>query len=343
MRDLEDQLRRYGHGVEALVPDVDVPSERPHVRRWPILGAAAAVVLAVVATTVALSSDGEEDRLATTGEPPGDPIESVETSIVDGCVRAERLPDAEGLVGEPVTEVLPSELRDGFVPGRLWAHPTTGPELEGVWYVVSTVLTDVGGRPLGVGLWLMPDSIVARAGDGWHQYPANSLAATASSGLRELGGISIERSDLEAAEDCAGDGTAVSFIEGELRDGGTWIVADDPDHGLCVTLRTIDLGCDDAGPVVPADAPDGTLRFAIGDPSPEFSFGEAGELAYAELPEGATEVRLTLEDGTTVATVTADLQDRLWAAPVVSGDLPVTVDYLDETGTVIASFDRIGA
>lgn len=239
MRDLEDQLRRYGRGVETLVPDVDVPSERRRLQLWPILGAAAAVVLAVVATTVALSSDGEDGRLATTDEPPRDPVESVEPSVVGGCVRAESLPDAEGLVGEPVTEVLPSELRGGFVSGRLWAHPTTGPELEGVWYVVSTALTDVGGRPLGVGLWLMPDSIVARAGGGWHLYPANDLSVIASSGLGERDDIRIERSDLEAAEDCAGDGTAVSFIEGRAprrrnvdrqRRPGPWTLRHAPHH-----------------------------------------------------------------------------------------------------------------
>lgn len=342
MRDLEDQLRRYGDGVEPLVPNVDVPVERSRVRRWPTLGAAAAIVVAVIAAAIAFSSDDEDDRFATAGEVPGSPVETPQPAEDGDCLPGEELPEQEGLVGSPVTEVLPSELRGGFVPGQLWAYPITGRQLEGVWYIVSTALTDVGGRPLGVGLWLMPDSIVARAGDSWHLYPANGLAVAATTGLPEQGELSIDDAALDEAEQCAAEGAGLPFIQGELIDGGTWIVADDPNGGLCVTLRTVDLGCDDGGPVVPAGAPPGTPRIAVDEFPAEIAEGEAGELAYAELPIGSTTVQLQFADGSTAEAETVDLENRIWGMPVRHRNLPQTVNYFDAEDVLVASFEVYG-
>lgn len=337
MPELEEQIRNYADGVAGLVQEVELPPAGHPGRRWALsVPAAAVLVVLLVAAVVRLTTSDDRDLVATddSGDVSGSPAGAGD------CLAAAELEHPEGLVGAPVTEVLPIAMNPGFRASELWALPITGRELEGTWYAISTVVRDVGGRPLGTGLWLIPDPIVARAGNSWHLYAANDLAVLSSVGRPPH--VSVDSSDLADAGECVGEVVPSLFVSGELPGGGAWIVVNDDRHGLCVTLRAVDLGCDDVGPVVPADAPLGTPRIAGATVSPEFSEDEGGELAYAELPEGAVSVDLRLSDGSVIESVAVDLQDGLWGAPVQSGNLPLTVTYLDREGHVVATFDIFG-
>lgn len=128
-----------------------------------------------------------------------------------------------------------------------------------------------------------------------------------------------------------------SQIAGTLANGQSFVVREDPSHGLCVTLGAVDLGCDDAGPVVSPGVDASTPRRAV-----HFFSGNTDGfwLYYAYLHPKAVAVYLVLPDGTRW-NVGAVSEPRYWAIPIPS---PFTADeverlrvvYVDATG---AEFD----
>jgi hypothetical protein len=95
-------------------------------------------------------------------------------------------------------------------------------------------------------------------------------------------------------------------LEGPFPDGKSWSVEADPEHGLCALLDETNVGCDDVGPVVPADADPSTARWGL---------TEDRWLAYGFLPEGAVGVVITPLDGATrFSDVQVDRTTRLWGA-----------------------------
>ncbi|HRW40338.1 MAG TPA: hypothetical protein P5193_02210 [Microthrixaceae bacterium] len=100
-------------------------------------------------------------------------------------------------------------------------------------------------------------------------------------------------------------------IVGTFADGQPWSVLRDPAHGLCVVLAESSLGCDDVGPVVPADADPSTVRWGL----------DADRwLAYGELPGDAVDVVVTPPPGRPAGGApVVDRRAGLWA---VAGDDP---------------------
>jgi hypothetical protein len=69
-----------------------------------------------------------------------------------------------GLVGAPVGEVLPGGLLPGATVGPLKSVAVNSPELETEWSAVSGMVRNVDGSSVGLGIWLVPDPIVAYGG-----------------------------------------------------------------------------------------------------------------------------------------------------------------------------------
>lgn len=146
------------------------------------------------------------------------------------------------------------------------------------------------------------------------------------------------------------DGLSVSGpqLTGTLDDGRVWIVHQDFDRGLCVQVAQQSLGCDDSGPVVGRDENPATPRVAAVDIL-ELPEDRLGNLVYGFLPEppfrptDASLVRLDYTDGRQrTQNVSTDPRTGLWAAPVVPGDLPSAVTYLDESGQTIETYPIYG-
>lgn len=318
-----------------------VEAQRTRGRRRPVLAAAALVaVLALVAGGLALFVRDSEESVTVAGPDGGDGADGdpnvAPDTLPSGCLQAELLERPEGLGGAPVTDVLPGGMRASFELGALAARPITGPELEGKWYAVSTVVTDAGGRVLGVPVWVMPDAIVAIAGGVRHLYAADDLAQHVSTWRPPA--VSIDPQELEHARACVDDHRGLAFVTGELADGRSWVVTRDPQRGLCVVLRSQDIGCDDSGPVLPQGAPPEIPRIAVDKVPADFAEDEAGELAYAELPDRAVTVTLTYPDGTNDDAAVIDLETKLWGTPVASGNLPETVTYRAQDGAIVGTF-----
>lgn len=108
------------------------------------------------------------------------------------------------------------------------------------------------------------------------------------------------------------DPTAVPVVAGELADGRAFVLRSDTDHGLCLEIDRVNLGCDDVGPVIPVDADPTTARIAI---DPSAPFGEV--LAYGFLPHGAVDVVADLDTGQRVTG--ADISGGMWALALPEG------------------------
>lgn len=270
-----------------------------------------------------------------------------------GCVSAPTLPTDSELVGLPIAEVWPQGLKSGFDGDRLVYAEIEDPSLEGTWYAVGAVIRDLGNRPLGIGVWLTPDPIVAFAGAGepgdpvaqlvnWHLYAHNDLAMQASIWQPfTTDGLGTE--PVNSIQSClTSTPEPLPFITGTLIAGDRWILSDDPGHGLCLVQSGVNYGCDDVGPVVSADDPPETMRIAgTLNPGPGISEDNAGDLAYGYLPDGATDVELILPNGRAFDTnVIVDLTTRIWAAPIEPGNNPTTVRYLDDSGQVVGEVER---
>ncbi|MEM9656003.1 MAG: kelch repeat-containing protein [Actinomycetota bacterium] len=271
----------------------------------------------------------------------------------DACIPAPSLPPNSGLIGLPISEVWPQGFKSGFDTGEYAFVEIEDPTFEGTWYAVGTVVSDLGDRPLGIGVWLSPDPIVAFAGPGepgdpteqpadWHLYSFNDLALQSSIWQRFPAG-ELEIDPVDAVQRCLGDTPApLPFITGLLLDEGRWILSDDPNHGLCLVESDTDYGCDDIGPVVTADDPPETMRIAA-TLNPQHGIAEynAGDLAYGYLPDGTSIVELLLPDGATIETnVVIDPDSRLWAAPIEPGNSPIGVRYLDTDGQTISEITQ---
>jgi hypothetical protein len=121
-------------------------------------------------------------------------------------------------------------------------------------------------------------------------------------------------------------------IVSTLADGRTFILRHDDIHGLCLEIDSVNLGCDDVGPVLSADADPTTARIAI-DPAPPY--GEV--LAYGYLPESAVDVVADL-DGKRLTGATLNGALPIWALQLNTGtgtDGPsnLRVIYLLDDGT----------
>lgn len=146
------------------------------------------------------------------------------------------------------------------------------------------------------------------------------------------------------------DGLSVSGpqLTGTLDDDRVWTVRQDFDRGLCVQVDQQSLGCDNSGPVVGRTEDSATPRVAAVDIL-ELPEDQLGNLIYGFLPEppfrptDASLVRLDYADGRQrTQNVTSDPRTGLWAAPVIPGDLPSAVTYLDESGQAIETFSVYG-
>ena len=106
-------------------------------------------------------------------------------------------------------------------------------------------------------------------------------------------------------------GDASRQITGTFADSEPWSVRRDPEHGLCVVMAGVNLGCDDVGPVLPAGADPTTVRWGLDG---------VRWLAYAELPADAVGVmvrpRANQPPG---GEPIVDREAGLWAVP---GDNP---------------------
>jgi len=169
-------------------------------------------------------------------------------------------------------------------------------------------------------------------------------------GVAEVAGPAGDWTTLQLT---APDGSFVAFerdvrsrglpaIAGEMPDGRAWTVTDSPEHGLCVTLGEVDVGCDGVGPAIAAGADPATPRGATGTVGPHPG-EEAAELLYAHLPAGATAVAPEFDDGrpADLAGVVVDADVGLWGLPVTPGDVPDLVRYRDDRGRQISVL-RVG-
>jgi hypothetical protein len=129
-------------------------------------------------------------------------------------------------------------------------------------------------------------------------------------------------------------GVASTSITGHLANGLTFVVRDDFEHGLCVRLGDVDLGCDDAGPVVPRDADPATARRAVHF----FSGNDDGFwLYYGYLPASASAVMFVLPgDVRWDSGLVIEPTRRYWALPVprdyTAHEGVLTVVYRDANG-----------
>jgi hypothetical protein len=104
--------------------------------------------------------------------------------------------------------------------------------------------------------------------------------------------------------------TAGEVRDGRLLDGRDYQVRDDLDHGLCVIIDGVDLGCDDGG-VIGSSSPRTTPRFAA-DPSPT---GDV-VLVYGYLPRDARAVEVSGPGVDGVAGFFADGSTEVWAVGI---------------------------
>jgi PASTA domain-containing protein len=150
--------------------------------------------------------------------------------------------------------------------------------------------------------------------------------------------VTLQVADLDRPRNVDGP-----VIRGQLLDGRTWTVGDSSRHGLCATLGSTDVGCDDIGPVIAPGADPATPRAAADATGSNYPGEEACSLVYAFLPPGAENVELAHDDGRTVTDgLVVEPTRRFWAMPVQPGDNPETVIYRDATGAEIARFPERG-
>jgi hypothetical protein len=123
-------------------------------------------------------------------------------------------------------------------------------------------------------------------------------------------------------------------IAGRLANGLPFVLREDVEHGLCVRLGDVDLGCDDVGPVLPRGADQSTARVAVHF----FSGNEDGFwLYYGYLPPSASAVMFVLPgDGRWDSGLVIEPTRRYWALPVPSAYTAheglLTVVYRDANG-----------
>ncbi len=269
------------------------------------------------------------------------------------CVRLPTAQNRWGLQGRPVGELWPQGFRPGFNMSEYEYAEVNDPVLETPWYAIGTIVRDLGGRPLGLGVWLMPDPIVTYIGGAdpdsavvdaasWHLSAYNALARTASIWQPNERHLIYADPEAEVAGCFDQLPEPVPFISGQLLDGAGWVLTDDPDHGLCLAASGLDHGCDDLGLVIGADDPPETMRVVVGG-NPDLELGEAdtGDLAYGYLPDGAVTVEVVDPDGDALRLgVVLDTNAGIWAAPMSPGDNPVAVRYLDGDQQVVKTVTR---
>lgn len=126
-------------------------------------------------------------------------------------------------------------------------------------------------------------------------------------------------------------------MSGTLTDGDSWIVRDDPNRGLCVTIGDINYGCDDTADFVGQFEPAYTPRLvALRVPPEGIDFEQIGILAFGYLPEGTQAVELRDSQSRRMEFVMfTDVDLGMWVAPVVVGREEFSVRYLDGDGDVL--------
>jgi hypothetical protein len=126
-------------------------------------------------------------------------------------------------------------------------------------------------------------------------------------------------------------------MSGTLTDGDSWIVRDDPNQGLCVTIGDINYGCDDTADFVGQFDPAHTPRFvALRVPPEGIDYEQIGILAFGYLPEGAEGVEFRDSESRRMEFATFTNADLgIWVAPVVVGREDFSARYLDGGGDVL--------
>lgn len=269
------------------------------------------------------------------------------------CVATPSREPGSGLIGLPVSELWPQGFEPGFEADEPAYAVVDDPAFETNWFAVAAVVRDLGDRPLGLGVWLMPDPIVAYTGPGepdpsdpnpqsWQLYAYNAIARAASLWRPfEIEGLNADPQAIIA--DCFAElPEPFPFLSGQLLDGAEWILTEHPEHGLCLAESGLDYGCDDVGPVIGSDDPPETMRIAAAArPDPGISGDNAGDLAYGYLPDNATTIELLDAAGNAQPVeVVLDTETGMWAAPITPGNNPVAARYLDNDQQIITTVTR---
>ena len=170
-------------------------------------------------------------------------------------------------------------------------------------------------------------------------------------------GPSVAVTDVEqgdggqSLELTAPDGTFMQFERGVSPDGDPEIagllmtsevftVADTPDHGLCLALRSKDLGCDDENLGLPAGADPATPRLVAVPAVNDISESPHSAVLFAYLPAGATTVVVSHADGSAADQrfLVVDGAKHMWALAIDPDNIPTLVVYLDSAGAEMARF-----
>lgn len=133
---------------------------------------------------------------------------------------------------------------------------------------------------------------------------------------------------------------ALRALTGSLASGDAWVVRDDPERGICVSVADINYGCDDeAGFLGPFDPPH-TPRFIATPVPPEgIDSEQIGVIVYGYLAIGATQVELRdSEGGPLESEKVVNTELGLWAAPVAVASDGFSVSFLDGDGTLVIAW-----
>jgi heat shock protein HslJ len=298
-------------------------------RRARLASAAAVLTLTALTTAVAVRSNGGDDS--------GDDVAMASDSAADQILGQWELVGLSlpAMADEPVFIRFEA---DGTFRGRAcnWFGSYTPDEpwsVDGDKLVVGdAALTAMAcGGAMGAVeefFWAVLDSgptIAGEAGEAGGPWRMLRLTAPDGSLLSFARSVPVEEGPT---------------IGGVLLDGRTWAVTDSAEHGLCVVLGDNDLGCDDAGPVIPPGADPATPRTAADESGSAFPEEDAGALLYGHLPPGATMVVVTYDDGSEEGNQRFVVQGEpdLWALPIELGNTPAFVVYIEGNGTEVARF-----